>query len=89
MTEATLTARPKNVSRVLGLITFAALSLTAIAPSHAAAVLSPNDNPATVLDDMTTSVGKMDGIAAIAAGLGIATTVFGGTALILKRFIYS
>lgn len=76
-------------ARIFGLITFAALSLGAVAPSHAAGTLSADDSPATVLDNMTTSVGKMDGIAAVAAGLGIATTVFGGTALILKRFIYS
>jgi hypothetical protein len=44
--------------------------------------------PASVLDPFKEGANDMDDIAGLAAAVGISSVVFGGGALIFKRFIY-
>jgi hypothetical protein len=67
-----------------------AASTTAIAavPSYAVGGTTTDTSPAGILDAMKAGADDMDGIAGLAAALGISSSVFGGGALIFKRFIY-
>lgn len=63
------------------------LVLSAASPSFAQTTTSTA--PATVLDPFKEGANDMDDIAGLAAAVGISSVVFGGGALIFKRFIYS
>lgn len=74
--------------KVFAFIAIASVALMA-APAHAQTTTTTATDPDVVLDSMLAGVGKMDDIGGVGAALGMATTIFGGTALVLKRFIYS
>lgn len=81
-----------KLSKIAVIAALSVASLAAFSPSasaQTAGVTTTNTAPATVLDSMVTGIGKMDDIAGVGAALGMASTIFGGTALILKRFVYS
>jgi fructose-specific phosphotransferase system IIC component len=61
--------------------------LLAAAPSLAQTTTSTD--PTKILTTFKTSTDQMDDIGGAAAAMGMATTVFAGGALIVKRFIYS
>jgi energy-converting hydrogenase Eha subunit F len=65
---------------------FAVLAVLAT-PSYAATTI--NTDPSTVLDEMVTGAGGMDDLSGLVAALGMSSTIFGGAALIFKRFVYS
>jgi hypothetical protein len=69
----------------------AALSLVVglAASSPVSAQTTTSTAPDTVLDKMNAGVNDIDDIAGMAAAVGISSVVFGGGAMIFKRFIYS
>lgn len=92
LTVPSIPARVPSNSKIspktVGFLALAVVSLATFA-SPASAQTTTSTQPATILDSMTTGIGKMDDIAGVGAALGMASTIFGGTALVLKRFLYS
>lgn len=81
-----------NKARVFAAGSIACLSLIAISSPSMAQVsggTTASTDPDTVLDSFQSGTQKMDDIGGAAAAVGMASCIFGGAALIFKRFIYS
>lgn len=70
------------------LLIAAAFTVISAAPAGAQTTTTSTD-PDTVLTSFQNGVNKMDDIGGAAAAVGMASCIFGGAALIFKRFIYS
>lgn len=66
---------------------FAILSIAISSP--ASAQTTTDTDPDSVLASFENGIEKMDDIGGAAAAVGMASAIFGGAALIFKRFIYS
>ncbi len=65
------------------------ISVAAISPASAQTTTTTSTDPDTVLNSFQSGANKLDDIGGAAAALGMASCIFGGAALIFKRFIYS
>lgn len=71
------------------LLVAAAFTVISTAPANAQGTTTTSTDPDTVLTSFQNGVNKMDDIGGAAAAVGMASCIFGGAALIFKRFIYS
>jgi|FLYL01.1.fsa_nt_gi hypothetical protein len=80
--------KKQQINKVIPFVAFTVGSLFLMtAPSFAQTTTSTD--PDSVLTSFQNGTGKMDDIGGAAAALGMSSAIFGGAALIFKRFIYS
>jgi hypothetical protein len=82
----------KKVSRVkqsLFILGASTLMIGGIGVSSSLADTTTSTDPKTILGTFKASTDSVDDIGGAAAAMGMSTCVFGGGALIFKRFIYA